>query len=111
DGDPSRITAKGVAEALRAGDPLARRIYGISARQLGRGLSLVIDILNPEMIVIGSIYARNEDVFKPLMEEVIAQEALPLSRKVCRVVPAALGESIGDYAALSVAADLYERLA
>ena len=111
DGDPSRITAKGVAEALRAGDPLARRIYGISARQLGRGLSLVIDILNPEMIVIGSIYARNEDVFKPLMEEVIAQEALPLARKVCRVVPAALGESIGDYAALSVAADLYERLA
>ena len=63
------------------------------------------------MIVIGSIYARNEDVFKPLMEEVIAQEALPLARKVCRVVPAALGESIGDYAALSVAADLYERLA
>lgn len=111
DGDPSRITAKGVAEALRAGDPLARSIYEISARQLGRGLSLVIDILNPEMIVIGSIYARNEDVFKPLMEEVIAQEALPLARKVCRVVPAALGESIGDYAALSVAADLYERLA
>ena len=103
DGDPSRITAKGVAEALRAGDPLARRIYGISARQLGRGLSLVIDILNPEVIVIGSIYARNEDVFKPLMEEVIAQEALPLARKVCRIVPAELGESIGDYAALAVA--------
>ncbi len=109
DGDPSRITAKTVAEALRTGDPLARRIYDISARQLGRGLSLVIDILNPEMIVIGSIYARNEDVFRPLMEEVIAQEALPLARKVCRVVPAALGEAIGDYAALSVAANVAEQ--
>ena len=106
DGEVSRITAKTVAEALRTGDPLARRIYDISARQLGRGLSLVIDILNPERIVIGSIYARNEDVFKPLMEAVIAQEALPLAREVCRVVPAALGEAIGDYAALSVAATI-----
>ncbi|MBR4755390.1 MAG: ROK family protein, partial [Bacteroidales bacterium] len=63
---------------------------------------------NPELIVIGSIYARNEDIFKPLMEQVIAQEALPLSRSVCKVVPAALGESIGDYAALSIAANILQ---
>ena len=106
DGDLSVITAKVVAEAMRAGDPLAKRVYEISARQLGKGLSIVIDILNPEVIVIGSIYARNEDIFKPLMEEVLAQEALPLANKVCKVVPAALGESIGDYAALSIAASI-----
>jgi glucokinase len=40
------------------------------------------------------------------MEEVLSKEALPLANKVCRVVPAALGESIGDYAALSVAANI-----
>ena len=106
DGDLDVITAKTVAEAMRSGDPLARHIYEISARQLGKGLSVVIDILNPEVIVIGSIYARNEDIFKPLMEEVLAQEALPLANKVCKVVPAALGESIGDYAALSIAASI-----
>ena len=106
DGDLSGITAKGVAEALRAGDPLARRIYEISARQLGKGLSIVIDILNPEVIVIGSIYTRNEDIFKPIMEEVLSREALPLANRVCKVVPAALGESIGDYAALSIAASI-----
>ena len=82
DGNLSGITAKKVAEALKAGDPLAKRVYEISARHLGAGLSLVIDILNPEMIVIGSIYARNEDVFKPLMDEVISKEALPLASKV-----------------------------
>lgn len=105
-GDLSGITAKKVAEALRNGDPLARKVYDISARHLGMGLSIVIDILNPEMIVIGSIYARNEDVFQPLMREVIDNESLPLANKVCRIVPAALGESIGDYAALSIAANI-----
>ena len=105
-GDLDKITAKTVALAAREGDPLACEIYRISAMQLGKGLSIVIDILNPEVIVIGSIYARNEDIFKPLLEEILRKEALPLANKVCRVVPAALGESIGDYAALSIAASL-----
>jgi len=65
-----------------------------------------MDILNPELIVIGSIYSRNEDMMKPFVDEVLAREALPLANKVCKVVPAALGESIGDYAALSVAANI-----
>ncbi|MEA3478594.1 MAG: ROK family protein, partial [Bacteroidota bacterium] len=59
--------------------------------------------LNPECIVIGSIYARNEEYLKPLIEKVVEREAIPAARKVCKVVPAALGDSIGDYAALCVA--------
>ena len=106
DGDLDGINARTVAEAAADGDELAREVYRTSARMLGVGLSVVIDILNPEMIVIGSIYARNEAMMKPVMEEVIAREALGLSGKVCRIVPAALGEKIGDYAALSVAADI-----
>lgn len=106
DGDLGGITAKKVAEALREGDSLAKRVYEISARHLGAGLAVVMDILNPELIVIGSIYARNEDIFKPLMDEVLKKEALPLARMVCKVVPASLGESIGDYAALSIAAGI-----
>ena len=106
DGDLSAITAKTVAMAMREGDPLATEIFNLSAGYLGRGLSIVIDILNPELIVIGSIYARNEDVMAPVMQKIIDREALPLSAKVCRVVPAALGEAIGDYAAISVGSTL-----
>ena len=106
DGDLDAVTAKTVALAAREGDTLAKQVYEISARHLGKGLAIVIDVLNPELIVIGSIYSRNEDMFKPLMDEVLASEALPLANKVCRVVPAALGESIGDYAALSIAASI-----
>jgi len=97
------LTAKTVFEAAHAGDTLAVEIIGISARYLGQGLAILIDILNPECIVIGSIYARNEAYLKPLIEKVLEREAIPAARKVCQVKPATLGESIGDYAALCVA--------
>ncbi|MEL7587059.1 MAG: ROK family protein [Prolixibacteraceae bacterium] len=99
----AKIDARMVALAAQAGDPVANEIIGISARYLGQGLSLLIDVLNPECIVIGSIYARNEMLFKPLVEKVLQQEAIPSALKVCRIKPAELGDSIGDYAALCVA--------
>ena len=97
------VTAKLVAEQAAKGDPLARKVYDTSAMYLGRGLSIIIDILNPEVIVIGSIFARCEDMLRPGMQRVIDAEALPGAARVCKVVPAALGEAIGDYASLSVA--------
>ena len=100
------ITAQKVAVAASEGDELAREIYRISATYLGRGLAVVIDLLNPEAIVIGSIYARNREMMEPYVLQEIEREALPHARRVCRILPAALGEQIGDYAALSVASCL-----
>lgn len=97
------LTAKSVAEAANAGDPTALEIIKVSAEYLGRGLAFLIDILNPECIVIGSIYSRNEMLFKPHVESVLAQEAIPAAIEVCQIKPALLGESIGDFAALCVA--------
>jgi glucokinase len=100
------IDTKMVASAANSGDEVAIEIIRISAGYLGQALSTLIDILNPECIVIGSIYARNEMLFKPIIEKVLRQEAIPASLEVCRIVPAELGDSIGDYAALCVA--IYE---
>jgi glucokinase len=100
------ITAQIVAEAALLGDELALEIYRISGEYLGKGLSVLIDILNPEMIVIGSIFTRSRELLEPYAVEIIRKEALALSAHVCRIVPATLGEDLGDYAALSVAADL-----
>lgn len=97
------ITAESVLEAAIAGDNVARDIVKISAQYLGNGLSILIDVLNPECIVIGSIYSRNEQIFKPLIEEVLAKEAIPEALRVCKILPAKLGDKIGDYAALCVA--------
>jgi glucokinase len=103
------ITAQTVAEAAMNGDDLALRIFRISGEYLGKGLSILIDILNPQMIVIGSIYARSGELLEPYAMEIIKKEALSHSRNVCRIVPAMLGEDLGDYAALSVAADLLKQ--
>lgn len=103
---PGEIDARKVALAARAGDPVAAGIIRIAAEYLGRGLAILIDVLNPECIVIGSIYERNEDLFKPVVDEVLRKEALPPALEVCSIRRALLGDSIGDYAALCVA--IYE---
>ena len=100
------VSAKMVAEHAQAGDALALEIIRTSARYLGLGLSVLIDILNPECIVLGSIYARNENLFYPWVEKTLEKEALNVARQVCRIKPAELGESIGDYAAVSIAFNL-----
>lgn len=104
------ISCKSIAEALEQGDELAAEIFDFVGTYLGRGLSVLIDILNPEMIVIGSIYARQKNVLDKKMREALEQEALPVSRKACRIVPASLGELIGDYAAVSVGIKAYQDL-
>jgi len=100
------LSAKDVALAARIGDPTAEEIIRISGEYLGRGLAVLIDIINPQCIVIGSIYARNEMLFKPHVDRILKEEAIPSAVKVCQIKPAFLSESIGDFAALCVA--LYE---
>ncbi|HPQ45963.1 MAG TPA: ROK family protein [Clostridia bacterium] len=102
--DLDGLTAKIVGDAAEAGDELGLEIYKISGEYLGKALSIFIDILNPEIIAIGSIFARSTDILWPHAKEVIERETLVHSRKVCKVVPAALGEKIGDLEALSIAA-------
>ena len=99
----STVTAHTVAIAAREGDATAKEIFSTVGEYLGRGLSVLIDILNPQKIVIGSIFLRCEDLLREGMEKAIKREALSLSSNVCEIVPVGLGEQIGDYAALAVA--------
>lgn len=101
--DIEKLTAKSLAIAIKEGNEFALSIYRKSAEMLGMGLSILIDILNPECIVIGSIYERNQELFDRYIYPVIEREAIPLSAAVCKIVPAVLGDKIGDYAALSLA--------
>ena len=100
------ITAKSVAEAARAGDPTAIRVYRQTGEMLGRGLSILVDLINPERIVIGSIYQRSADLLIEPMEHVLAEECLPASLAVCEIVPAELGDDIGNRAALALAVSI-----
>lgn len=97
------ITAKKIAEFAKAGDDDSLRVYNICAEKLGAGISILIDILNPERIVIGSVFERSGELLCEKMQQIIEREALFHARNVCKIVPAKLGDSIGDWAALAVA--------
>ena len=96
------ISAKTIAEAANMGDETANAVYKHCGKMLGKGLSIIIDILNPERIIIGSVFTRSEALLRDVMQEEIDKEALSISADVCKVVPAMLSENIGDYAALGV---------
>ena len=97
------VSARTISEAALMGDATALQVYRISGEQLGRGLAILVDILNPERIVIGSVFARSEALLRTAMERTLESEALSCALQVCRIVPAALGESVGDYAAIAAA--------
>ena len=96
-------TAADVGAAAEKGDRLALKVLRTSGQYLGRGLALIMDVLNPQRIIIGSIFVRCERFLRPAMEEELREESLSYTREVCEIVPAGLGEAVGDFAALSVA--------
>jgi len=97
------ITAKSIAEAAYQGDEAAIEVYQICGKYLGKALSLFIDILNPELIILGSIYGRAKSLVEQAMNDVIQQEVYTDSGAACQIVAAGLSENIGDMAALSLA--------
>ncbi|MFC1619598.1 ROK family protein [Candidatus Neomarinimicrobiota bacterium] len=97
------ITGRDVAEWSLAGDQLAISSVEKSGTHLGKGLAIMIDILNPEVVVVGGMGIRLGDLLLDPARKVVASEALPAAAAMCKIVPAELGERIGDYSALCVA--------
>lgn len=97
------ISALSIGIAAGEKDPLALAIMEKVGEKLGMGLSVLIDILNPQTIVIGSIFLRQEAILRPAMERIIEEEAISYNRDVCTIKAAGLGEELGDFAAYSVA--------
>jgi glucokinase len=100
------VTAKDVADAAQQGDELAGRIIRDTGGRLGEALAILVDLFNPERIVVGGLAMRMGEALLEPARRTMEREALPASAKICQVVPAALGERIGDVAAISVAMGL-----
>jgi glucokinase len=102
-------TARDVGNAAKAGDQVALRILARSGERLGQALAMLIDVLNPQRIVLGGLAWRMGEPLMAPMRRVMQREALPQTLRACEIVPAALGESIGDVSALCVAMGLEGR--
>jgi glucokinase len=97
------ITAKDIAVAAQGADTVALEIIRSTGKRLGEVLAMLVDLLNPERMVIGGLAMRLGDQLLEPARRVMRREALELAARTCQVVPAALGERIGDVAALCVA--------
>lgn len=98
----SSITAKKIGDCAKEGHADAKEVFRLCGTMLGKGLSVLIDVLNPECIVIGSIFERCSELLISSVKEEIRRECLADSWNVCNIVPAKLGDNIGNYAAVAV---------
>lgn len=103
------ISAKTLAEAAKSGDKDALKIFSQVGEYLGKGLAVIVDILNPQRIVLGSVYERCENLLKESMKEALFEEAQYASASTVEILPAKLGDDIGLYAAFAIAINAMEK--
>ncbi len=96
------LSAETLIGQARGGDPRAIRVIRVSADWLGRGIAQLVDLLNPEVVVLGSLAVRAGDLFLPTVRRVVARECTERNRE-CRIVASELGAAAGDIAALCAA--------
>ena len=100
---PGQMSAKLLAQKAFEGDEHALKIFETAGHYFGRGLSVIIDILNPEVIAVGGIYMRCHQLIDNAMNETLEQETLTIALQGVKIVPCQLGEQIGDYGAIVTA--------
>lgn len=104
-GSPEQITGEIVEAALRAGDPVATRIWGETMEILGAGVANVIQIFNPRRVVLGGGITNMGDLlFEPVRRFALERSMGPLA-DVVEIVPAQLGGQVGVLGAAAVAMD------
>ena len=97
------ITAVHALQAARQGDRAAREAWRETGYYLGIGVANLIQVLNPQVIVIGTIAVHARDVLLRPTRDSARRHAWPRALKAVRIVPAKLGERVGDLAALCCA--------
>jgi glucokinase len=89
------VTAEELAAAVRAGDPLASRVWDEAMADLGAGVATVVSLFNPEVVVIGGGVCQSADLLLPAVRRVVAERSMPMLARAARIEAAALGEDVG----------------
>lgn len=100
----SGIRSGALADALAQGDELASEMITSGARYLGSGLSSIINLYNPHLIILGGGLVEAVDLFFSVAVSHARQEALPLPRRDVNIVKATLGDNSGIIGAAHLAA-------
>ena len=104
-GDLRQVTAQTVYQAAHDGDDLALEVVNDTAKFLGVGIANLVNIFNPEVVVVcGGVTLAGDRLFDPLRREV-ARRAFKPAVSVCRIVPCELSGTAGVYGAAKVYLD------
>ncbi len=91
--DPGKIDLNAVIEASKAGDKLASQLLEEAGCNLGRKIAFLVNLLNPEVVVIGGGVEQAGSVFMDSVKRTIHSWAREENIRNLRIVPSRLGES------------------
>ncbi|MBI1922908.1 ROK family protein [Candidatus Poribacteria bacterium] len=102
DGQIDRVRSEHVLEAARNGDALALSLINETAYYMGWGIANLVNILNPEIVLIGTIAVAAGDLLLDPIRRTVAEMAMQRPAEVVKIMPAELGDSVGDLAAIAL---------
>jgi glucokinase len=89
------VTGGLVTELAHDGDPLCREVIAEAGRWLGIGIVSLVNIFNPELVIVGGGASAAGDLMLDPAREVLAERGLPPNRQMVRVVLAHFGSEAG----------------
>jgi glucokinase len=95
EGDSDKLTTEVIFEAERKGDILASDVINQACAYLGAGIASAVNLLNPEIVVIGGGVSEGGESFIRRIEKEVKRRAFPSATKNLKVVKAKLGNDAG----------------
>ena len=96
----ANLTTKDIANEAKNGDKVAVEIFNLVAERLGESVSVLIDVLNLDKVVIGGIYPRCEELLKDKLLESVKKNSIKVNFDVCKIEASKLKEEIDEYSSL-----------
>lgn len=102
DGDIETIKSEHVLAAARQGDALASKLVDETAYYMGWGIANLVNILNPDIVLLGTIAIAAGDLLLEPIRKTVLDLAMARPAEAVQIMPAKLGESLGDLAAIAL---------
>ena len=96
------LRSEHVLEAARHGDALALRLVRETAYYMGWGIANLVNILNPDIVLLGTIAIAAGDILLNPIRKTVSEFAMTRPAEAVKIAPAQLGEALGDLAAVAL---------
>lgn len=102
-GEIENIDMKCLLAAVKKSDPLALEFWEEYTERLAQGIGIILQTLNPDAIILGTIAAHNKDLVMHPLLQALPRYVWKAPLEHCRIEPTVLGKSLGNLGALALA--------